>query len=150
MYKIRFSLFLLTLQDDISEALHSYSTSLPPRQTAQITFAFCALLKKKKKKTAAFTSFYCTCIHHQILVCNCVQLPFCCLQYANAPRCSFNSAMHLYKLQMCTNRDSHLPTTEVKTATLKKIAFLQSHEYLQHLCSAVPVRDCNSSILNGD
>lgn len=31
-------------QDVISEALHSYSTSLLPHQTAQITFAFCALL----------------------------------------------------------------------------------------------------------
>lgn len=29
------------------EALHSHSTSLPTHQTAQITFAFCALLKKK-------------------------------------------------------------------------------------------------------
>lgn len=77
----------------------------------------------------------------------------CCLQNANTPRLPANSLVHLYrrhlyKLQMCTNCDSHLWTSEVKTytATLRN-AFLQSHKYLQHLRLAVPVRDCNSSIL---
>lgn len=111
-----------------------------PRQTAQITFAFCALLKRN------------CCVYIMLLHsrsppntrAHSCTTSFCCLQYANAPRRSSDSVMHLYKLQMCTNCDS-------LTNKWSENAFLWSHKYLQHLCLAVPVRDCNSdSILNGD
>lgn len=42
----RFTFLCFSLQDGISEALHSYSSSLLPHQITQNTFAFCALLKK--------------------------------------------------------------------------------------------------------
>lgn len=88
-----------------------------PPTTSDSTNHFCLLCPPKKN-----CCIYVILLHLHSPPNTCVQLratSSCRLQITKAPGCSFNSLMHLYhsQLQMCTNCDLHLGTTEMKTYT---------------------------------